>query len=73
MKSKTKPWNKLELKTYILLLCANIDSERTKEEIELIKSKINPKTYKKIKKEISFPTFQSNLPPKYKFFDYHKR
>ena len=61
MKSKKKPWNKLELKTYILLLCANIDSERTKEEVKFIKTKIDPKTYKKIKKEFSGDTEDESL------------
>lgn len=61
MESKKKPWNKMELRAYILLLCANIDSERTEEEIKLIKSKIDPKTYKKIKKEISGDTEEESL------------
>lgn len=51
MKSKKKRWTKLELKTYILLLCSNADSEKSKDEIKLIKSKIDPKTFKKIHKE----------------------
>jgi hypothetical protein len=61
MKSKKIPWNKLELKTYILLLCANIDSARTKQEIKIIKSKIDPKTFKKIKKEFSGDTEEVSL------------
>ena len=53
MKSNKEPWSKLELKTYILLLCANVDSKRSKAEIKLIKSKIDSKTFKKINKEFS--------------------
>ncbi len=53
MKSKKVPWTKLELKTYILLLCANADSKKSKAEIKLIKSKIDSKTFKKINKEFS--------------------
>jgi hypothetical protein len=51
MKSKKEPWTKLELKTYILLLCSSADSVKSKEEIKLIKSKIDSKTFKKIHKE----------------------
>ena len=56
MKSKKEPWTKLELKIYILLLCANADSVRSKAEIKLIKSKIDSKTFKKINKEFSRDT-----------------
>ena len=56
MKSKKEPWTKLELKIYILLLCANADSLRSKAEIKLIKSKIDSKTFKKINKEFSRDT-----------------
>ena len=61
MKSKKNPWTKLELKIYILLLCANADSLKSKEEIKLIKSKIDSKTYKKIKKEFSKDTEEKSL------------
>lgn len=61
MKSKNVPWTNQELKTYILLLSANIDSDRTKEERKLIKSNIDPKIYKKIKNEFSGDTEEENL------------
>ena len=48
-----KPWSKKELQTYILLLCANADSEETEEELELIKSKTDSETFIKIHKEFS--------------------
>ena len=51
MKSETKKWTKEELQIYILLLCANADFEESKEEIKLVKSKVDKKTFKKIYKE----------------------
>ncbi|MBT8394281.1 MAG: hypothetical protein HKO81_01205 [Flavobacteriaceae bacterium] len=61
MKSKNDPWNKLELKTYILLLCANSDSKRSKEEINLIKSKVDSMTFKKINKEFKKDSEEESL------------
>ncbi|PWI30472.1 hypothetical protein DI383_08080 [Flavobacteriaceae bacterium LYZ1037] len=51
-----KPWSKKELQIYILLLCANADSEETEEELELIKSKTDPDTFIKMHKEFSEDT-----------------
>lgn len=51
MTSKTNRWTKPELKIYILLLCANADSEITEVEIELIKSKVDSETFEKLRKE----------------------
>lgn len=51
MESKTPTWTKLELHTYILLLCANADSEETEAEINFIKSKSDPETFDRIYKE----------------------
>ena len=48
MKSEQNPWTKSELKTYILLLCANADSTRSNEEIEIIKAKTDIETFNKI-------------------------
>ena len=61
MKSKKEPWTKLELKIYILLLCTNADSVRSKAEIKLIKYKIDSKTFKKINKECSRDTEKKRL------------
>lgn len=47
----TNKWTKTELQTYILLLCANADSVETDEEINLIKSKVDEETFKKIYEE----------------------
>jgi hypothetical protein len=51
MKTEPKNWTKEELKIYILLLCTKADSVETPEEINLIKSKTNPETFKKIHNE----------------------
>ena len=48
MTTQANKWTKSELKTYILLLCANADSQETKEELELIKSKTNSETFTKM-------------------------
>lgn len=49
-------WTKKELQTYILLLCANADSNETEEEINLIKNKTDIETFEKIHKEFSKDT-----------------
>ena len=51
MKSNENHWSKTELQIYILLLCANADSIETEEEMELIKSKTNSQTLKKLYNE----------------------
>lgn len=43
-------WSKTELKIYILLLCANADCEETKQEMDLIKSKIDETGFDRIYK-----------------------
>ncbi len=61
MKTPKNPWNKAELQIYVLLLCANADSIETEEEINLIKSKTDPKTFKKMYKEFSGDTEDESL------------
>ncbi|WP_431136136.1 hypothetical protein [Psychroserpens mesophilus] len=56
MTSKINQWTKLELQTYILLLCANADSNETEVEIEMIKSKVDPETFDKIYNEFKADT-----------------
>ena len=51
MIENTNHWTKTEMHIYILLLCANADSNATDEEINLIKSKCNKDTFDKIYKE----------------------
>ena len=51
MTSKQHHWTKQELQLYILLVCANADSEETELEIEMIKSKVDAKTFEKIYNE----------------------
>ncbi len=50
MKSE-KNWTKNELQIYILMLCANADSDETREEIDVIKSKVDRETFDKVYKE----------------------
>ena len=50
MKHKAKDWTKTELQIYILLMCANADKDETKEEMDLIKSKAETKTFEKMEK-----------------------
>ncbi len=45
MTNEKQHWNKGELKTYILLLCAKADAVESKEEIDLIKSMSNEETF----------------------------
>ncbi len=44
----TNVWTKAELQIYILLLCANVDSDEAEEEIALIKSKVSSEIFKKV-------------------------
>ena len=60
MKDYSTDWSKAEFKAYLLLFCANADFIETKEERELIKSKVDAKTYKKIHEEFDWDNdFQS--------------
>lgn len=42
------PWNKEEIKAYLLLLCARADKQMFEEEIHLIKSSNNATTFDKM-------------------------
>ncbi|RKS53169.1 hypothetical protein BC962_1417 [Gillisia mitskevichiae] len=53
MKNESKYWSKEELKVYILLLCAKADSVETIEEINMIRSKIDPETFDRLYNEFS--------------------
>lgn len=48
MKNILTHWSKEELKIYILLLCAKADSIETKDEIALIKSKIDVSSFDRL-------------------------
>jgi len=61
MKVEQKHWNKSELQTYILMLCANADSNVTTEELELIKAKTNKTTFEKIYQEFSNDSEEESL------------
>jgi hypothetical protein len=51
MNNNGKNWSKKELKIYLLLLCAQADSQQTQEEIALIKGKTDSDTFTRIYKE----------------------
>ncbi|MCW8981151.1 MULTISPECIES: hypothetical protein [Altibacter] len=61
MKNKPTPWNKMELQTYILLLCASADSVASEAEIQLIRTKADPATFKKIYEEFKTDTEDESL------------
>ncbi len=61
MAIQTKLWNKAELQTYILLLCANADADESDEEIKMIQSKVDQSTFDKIYKEFSKDTEEKSL------------
>lgn len=51
MKADKTQWSKVELKTYILLLCAKADLVETEEEFNLIKSKTSPEIFDRMYEE----------------------
>lgn len=52
MKNVKSVWSKVELKIYILLLCARADSEESTEELELIKAKSDEKSFDRLYAEL---------------------
>ncbi len=61
MKTHPNQWTKSELKTYILIFCANIDADETKEEISFIKSLTTPADFNKMYKEFLSNSEQVSL------------
>lgn len=53
MEVESPNWSRIELKIYILIMCANADGDESEEEIELIKSKTDAKTFEKMYQEFS--------------------
>ncbi|MCM4166340.1 hypothetical protein KCTC52924_03272 [Arenibacter antarcticus] len=53
MKNTNPQWSKKELNIYILLLCAKADFHETTKELDLIKSKIDEKTFERLYAEFS--------------------
>ena len=51
MSNSSKNWSKNELKVYLLLLCAQADSELTQIEIDMIKQKTDSATFASLYKE----------------------
>jgi len=61
MKTKNSAWTRKELETYILLLCANADGTEGKDELDMIKHKVDTNTFEKIYAEFSFDTEEERL------------
>ncbi|MFD0797968.1 hypothetical protein ACFQZJ_10880 [Maribacter chungangensis] len=61
MTTNKTTWNKEELHTYILLLCANADDVEGEEEINLIKRKTDASTFHKIYTEFSADSEEERL------------
>ncbi|MDR5589446.1 hypothetical protein [Christiangramia sp. SM2212] len=53
MKDKLEQWTKSELQIYILMLCANADSNITNEELEVIKTKTDKDTFERLYQEFA--------------------
>lgn len=53
MNSSFRNWSKNELKVYLLLLSAQADATQTKEEMDLIKSKTDQRTFDAIYEEFT--------------------
>ena len=61
MRAEKQYWTKTEIETYILLLCANADSNITREELELIKKKSASETFEKVYAEFTGDTEEESL------------
>ncbi len=61
METQKTNWNKKELHTYILLLCANADGKELEEELNLIKRKTDAATFSKIYSEFSVDSEEVRL------------
>ena len=61
METEKTNWNKKELHTYILLLCANADHKEGEEELNLIKKKTDAATFSKIYGEFSLDSEEVRL------------
>lgn len=61
MKNDKISWAKHELEIYVLLLCANADATQSEEEINLIRSTVNPECFDRIYEEFSGDTEEESL------------
>ena len=61
MSSQPRNWTKDELKTYVLLLCADADTSKSESELDLIKSKTDPEIFSKMIEEFSNDTEEMSL------------
>ena len=57
----TNQWTKNEWQLYVLLLCANADTEQTAVELEFIQRKADPATFDKILKEFEADSEEESL------------
>ncbi|WP_179345512.1 hypothetical protein [Winogradskyella ursingii] len=61
MSKKEKKWNKEELHTYILLLCANADNDESEDELKMIQTKVSAKTFLKMYTEFKGDSEEEQL------------
>ncbi len=61
MKHHSPSWNKAELEIYIMLLCANADAVETDNELKLIRSRSDAKTFQNIYREFSEDSEEEGL------------
>jgi hypothetical protein len=61
MDSQSNHWTKEELKTYVLLLCADADTIKSENEINLIKSKTDSETFEKMSQEFANDSDEESL------------
>lgn len=61
MNTQNDRWTRRELEIYILLLCANADSKETPEELRLISSRVDEKSFDKIYNEFTRDTEDQRL------------
>ncbi|TBW30228.1 hypothetical protein [Gramella sp. KN1008] len=61
MKTQKERWSRTELEIYILLLCANVDSKETPEELRLISTKVDEQSFDRIYNEFTRDTEEQRL------------
>lgn len=72
METTPTNWSKEELKAYILLYCANANFNETKEEDELIKSRVGKQRFDKIHKEFDKDNDYQRITKIQDALSYHK-
>ncbi|WGF92989.1 hypothetical protein [Aequorivita marisscotiae] len=72
MKTNATPWNKAELKAYILMLCAKVDNLETNEEIALIKTKTSEEIFAKMYSEFQNDNEDESIEKIEDAFEHHQ-